>query len=301
MEEFAESFLRYMRYERRCSPLTEVAYRSDLKLYSDYLAEKGFGPIWQGKARYLRKWIMHLLSGGMLARSVNRKIASVRSYYRYLFREEIIDNNPCAIISNVKTPKRLPVFLHTEQMDMMLDKCEFTDDYEGVRDRTILQLFYLSGMRLMELVNMTDSQIDFGNQFLIVNGKRSKQRIIPFTNVLNSILISYLELRNSEFGAGAAGGRLFLTAKGEPIYPKLVYRVVHKHIEMVSTVTRKSPHVLRHTFATALLNNGADLMAIKELLGHSSLTATQIYAHSDFEHLNKVYNQAHPWAANKEE
>lgn len=301
MEEYAESFLKYMQYEKRCSPLTVIAYRADLKLYAEFLDQKGLGPIWQCRGKHLRKWIMHLLAGGMVARSVNRKIASVRSYYKYLLREEIIDDNPCAIVSNVKTPKKLPVFLHDEDVDLMLDECNFPQTYEGVRDRTILQLFYLSGMRLMELVNMTDEQVDFGNRFLVVNGKRSKQRIIPFTNVLNSILISYLELRNQEFGNWAVGGRLFLTAKGEPIYPKLVYRVVHKHIETVSTITRKSPHVLRHTFATVLLNNGADLMAIKELLGHSSLVATQIYAHSDFEELKKVYNQAHPWAVNKED
>jgi len=301
MEENAESFLRYMQYEKRCSPLTVVAYRSDLQLFSDFMSRHGYGPMWQARAKQMRKWIMSLLAGGMMARSVNRKIASVRSYFKYLLREEVIEASPCAIIPNVKTPKRLPVFLHAEDMNLMLDECDYPDTYEGQRDRTIIQLFYLSGMRLSELVNMTDNQIDFGNRFLIVNGKRSKQRIIPFTNVLNSILFSYLELRNSEFGNWTKGGRLFLTAKGEPIYPKLVYRLVHKHIEMVSTITRKSPHVLRHTFATALLNNGADLMAIKELLGHSSLNATQIYAHSDFEHLNKEYKQAHPWATNKED
>lgn len=296
MEEYAEMFLKYMRYEKRCSPLTVIAYRTDLLLFSDFMEKKGFGPMWQGKARHLRKFIMHLLSGGMMARSVNRKIASVRSYFKFLCREEILDNNPCAIVPNVKTPKRLPVFLRADEVDSMLDVSLYPDTYEGVRDRTIIQLFYLSGMRLSELINMTDNQIDFGNQYLLVNGKRSKQRIIPFTKVLYFILNSYLERRNSEFGNQAQGGRLFLTAKGDPVYPKLVYDLVHRHIEMVSTVSQKSPHVLRHTFATALLNNGADLMSIKELLGHSSLTATQIYAHSDFAQLNKVYNQAHPWA-----
>ncbi len=298
MEEYAEQFLRYMQNEKRSSPLTITAYRNDLEHFSSYLKEQGLGEMWQAKARYMRKWIMSLLAGGMMARSVNRKIASVRSYFKYLCREQIIESSPCAIIPNVKTPKKLPIFLHENEMDLMLDKCGFEENYEGVRDRTILQLFYLTGMRLSELVNLTDNQIDFGNQFLVVNGKRSKQRIIPFTKFLFSILNSYLELRNSEFGSGAIGGRLFLTAKGEPIYAKLVYRLVHRHIETVSTITRKSPHILRHTFATVLLNNGADLLTIKELLGHSSLTATQIYAHSDFEHLKKTYNQAHPWAKN---
>ena len=301
MEDYAELFLKYMRYEKRCSPLTVKAYRTDLLLYSDFMQSRGYGPMWQGRARHLRKWIMHLLSQGMKPRSVNRKIASVRSYCKFLCREEILETNPCAIVQNVKTPKRLPVFLRADEVNVMLDDADYPDTYEGVRDKTIIQLFYLSGMRLSELINMTDNQIDFGNRFLLVNGKRSKQRIIPFTKVLYFILNSYLERRNSEFGSWAVGGRLFLTAKGEPLYPKLVYDLVHRHIEMVSTVSQKSPHVLRHTFATVLLNNGADLMSIKELLGHSSLTATQIYAHSDFAHLNKVYNQAHPWAKNKED
>ena len=244
---------------------------------------------------------MHLLSTGMMARSVNRKIASVRSYFRFLCNEELRETNPCTIIFNVKTPKKLPIFLHADDVDLMLDECNFEDSYEGVRDRTILQLFYLTGMRLAELVNLTDNQIDFENDYILVNGKRSKQRIIPFTKFLKTILNAYLELRNAEFGKEVVGGRLFLTNKGEPIYPKLVYRIVHKHIEMVSTITKKSPHIMRHTFATVLLNNGAELMAIKELLGHSSLAATQIYAHNDFEHLNKEYKQAHPWAKNKEE
>mgnify|MGYP002626465976 CR=1 FL=1 len=252
-------------------------------------------------ARHVRRWIMHLLSSGMMARSVNRKIASVRSYFRFLCKEELRETNPCSIIANVKTPKKLPIFLHADDVDLMLDECNFDDSYEGMRDRTILQVLYLTGMRLSEMVNLTDNQVDFENEFILVNGKRAKQRIIPFTKFLKTILNSYLELRNAEFGNEVAGGRFFLTNKGEPIYPKLVYRIVHKHIETVSTIAKKSPHVMRHTFATVLLNNGAELMAIKELLGHSSLTATQIYAHNDFEQLNKEYKQAHPWAKNKEE
>jgi len=300
MEEFAELFLKYLTYEKRCSPLTTIAYRSDLELFSNFMNQKGYGLMCDSNAHQVRKWIMHMLSSGFTARSVNRKIASVRSYFRFLCREELRTNNPCTIISNVKTPKKLPVFLHASDVDLMLDQCNFDDTYEGVRDRTIIQLLYLTGMRLSELVNLTDNQIDFENEYILVNGKRSKQRIIPFSKFLNSILNSYLELRNSEFEKNS-GGRFFLTNKGEPIYPKLVYRIVHKHIEMVSTITKKSPHVMRHTFATVLLNNGAELMAIKELLGHSSLTATQIYAHNDFEQLNKEYQQAHPWAKSKED
>ncbi len=295
-----EQFLNYMSFERRTSPLTVEAYENDLKLLVAFLTDNGYGEIDELSPQIMRKWIMHLLSGGMMARSVNRKIASVRSYFRYLCREEIIEKNPCAVIENVKTPKKLPVFLHDKDMDLMLDKMNFGDDYEGVRDRAILETFYMTGMRLSELTNLTDNQVDFARQVITVDGKRSKQRIIPITKVLEKTLKSYLQRRNEEFGS-QRNGRLFLTKKGDPIYTKLVYRLVHKHIETVSTIEKKSPHVLRHTFATVLLNNGADLIAIKELLGHSSLAATQIYVHSDFEQLNKIYKQAHPRAENKED
>lgn len=299
--DYVDLFLKYMQYERRCSPLTIVAYSADLKLFGNFLQAKGFGDLSQATSRIVRRWMMHLLSGGMVARSVNRKVASLRSFYKYLCREGVIETNPCAIVDSVKTPKTLPVFLHASDMDLMLEECAFPDTYEGVRDRMILELFYMSGMRLSELVNLSDNQIDFSRELIVVNGKRSKQRIIPFTKVLNLSLKLYLQRRNLEFGSSVVGGRFFLTKKGDDIYAKLVYRVVHKHIETISTITKKSPHILRHTFATVLLNNGADLMAIKELLGHSSLAATQIYVHNDFEQLNKVYKQAHPRAENEED
>lgn len=291
-----DAFLDYMLYERRCSQLTVIAYDNDLRLLSDFMAENALGDIATATPQVLRKWLMHMLSGGMVARSVNRKIASVRSFFRFLMKEGIVEVNPCSVISNVKTPKALPMFLQAKDMDLMLDECDYPDTYAGQRDKTILELFYLTGMRLSELVGLTDEQFDFSRLVVLVNGKRQKQRIIPFSERLEIVLKSYLQRRNLEFGCSVIGGRFFLTDKGEDIYPKLVYRVVHRHIEMVSTITRKSPHVLRHTFATVLLNNGADLMAIKELLGHTSLAATQIYAHNDFEQLNKVYNKAHPRA-----
>ncbi len=295
-----EQFLNYMRYERRSSPLTVEAYDNDLRLLVTYLTNNNLGEIDEISSATIRRWIMQLLTDGMAARSVNRKIASTRSYFRYLCRNELLDKNPCTVIENVKTPKKLPVFLHDKEMDLMLDKMNFDDDFEGVRDRTILETFYMTGMRLSELTNLTDNQIDFARQVITVTGKRSKQRIIPITKVLEETLKSYLQRRNKEFGQ-QSHGRLFLTKKGDPIYTKLVYRLVHKHIETVSTIEKKSPHVIRHTFATVLLNNGADLIAIKELLGHSSLAATQIYAHNDFEQLSKIYKQAHPRAENKED
>ncbi len=291
-----EEYFNYMRYEKRCSPLTIEAYENDLRLLVGFLEREKLGALDDVSAKQIRKWMMSLLSGGMKARSVNRKIATARSYFKFLCKEEIIEVNPCAVVDSVKTPKTLPTFLKDSEMNLMLDEMNFGDDYEGVRDRTILEMFYQTGMRVSELTNLTDNQVDISRKLISVIGKRSKQRIIPMTNSLISILKLYLDRRNEEFGIGSGNGPLFLTKKGDPAYTKLVYRLVHSHIETVSTITRKSPHVLRHTFATVLLNNGADLIAIKELLGHSSLAATQIYVHSEFEQLNKVYKQAHPRA-----
>lgn len=292
--EYIQDFLRYMKYERRCSPLTVDAYANDMRLFQQFMDTYDIYDPREVTSRHLRRWIMYLLSNGMKARSVNRKIASCRSYFKYLCREKIIENNPSSLIDNVKTPKVLPIFLHEPEMDLMLNEENFPDTYEGIRDKMILELFYSSGLRVSELTNLTDNQINLSRNIIVVLGKRKKERIIPLTDALKLSIISYLQRRNKEFGCSAEGGRVFLTKKGDDIYTKLIYRVVRKHIEMVSTISKKSPHVLRHTFATVLLNNGADLMSIKELLGHSSLAATQIYAHTDFEQLNKVYKQAHP-------
>lgn len=296
--QYIDSFLKYIKYEKRYSPLTAIAYNVDLTLFSTYMESQGILNELNVKTRNVRNWIMHLLSEGMKARSVNRKIAAIRSFYKYLCKVGLIDINPCSFVNNVKTPKRLPMFLSSKDMDLMLDECDFEDTYEGVRDKTILELFYSTGMRLSELVELTDNQLDMSSDVIIIKGKGSKQRNFPMTKFLKLILKSYLQRRNLEFDIEQKSSYLFLTKNGDKIYQKLVYRIVHHHIEKVSEITQKSPHILRHTFATVLFNNGADIMAIKELLGHSSLAATQIYAHVDFKQMNKVYKQAHPWAKN---
>lgn len=293
-----DDFLKYMQYERRCSLLTVDAYANDLSLLWTFLEGVGITEPRLVSTRHLRRWLMNLLSNGLKARSVNRKLTCCRSYFKYLCREHVVEKNPSMLVDNVKTPKVLPIFLHEADMDLMLETENFPDTYEGIRDKTILELFYHTGLRVSELTNLTDNQIDLSREVISIIGKRKKQRIIPLTNVLKLSLISYLQRRNLEFGSSVEGGKVFLTKKGDEVYTKLIYHIVRKHIEMVSTITKRSPHVLRHTFATVLLNNGADLMAIKELLGHSSLSATQIYAHTDFEQLNKVYKQAHPWGEN---
>ena len=293
-----EEFLSYMLYQRRCSPLTAAAYRVDLRSFADFLrADELTSPL-SANTRLVRRWMMRLLADGLSPRSVNRKVASLRSFFRYFCSIGKLSVNPCRAVESIRAPKKLPVFFHEEDMSRMLDSSLFPDSFEGQRDRAILQFFYLTGIRVSELVNMTVSQVDLSLGQIVVNGKRNKQRIIPVTPALKSILFSYLQLRETEFGAPSQADRLFVTSGGAPVYARLVYSIVHSHMAMVASAQKMSPHVLRHTFATVLLNNGADLLAIKELLGHSSLAATQIYAHSDFEQLNKIYKQAHPRAEN---
>ena len=290
------SFLSYLEFEKRSARHTLVAYENDLNQFSTFLVDHALGSINMVTRKTIRSWIMSLMTEGISPVSVNRKIATLRSFFKFLCREEIIEQNPCQYIDAVKTPKRLPVFVQESAMDLMLDRCPFDEGYEGVRNKTILELFYQTGMRLSELTYLRNNQVDFSGKTITVQGKGSKERIIPFGKLLDLVLKSYIEIRNQTFGIQQPGDFFFFTKKGAPVYSKLVYRVVQKHIAMVSSISKKSPHVLRHTFATILLNKGADIYAIKELLGHSSLAATQIYTNNDFERLNSIYKQAHPRA-----
>lgn len=291
-------FFAFLLYVRRSSPLTVKAYKTDIEIFQSFLDSHKLGSVEEATRRQVRWWMVNLLEQGDSPATVNRKVAALRSFYRFLVSDGYLKVNPTQAIQSVKVPKRLPVFLHEDEMASMLDAANFSPDYLGQRDRAILQTFYLTGVRVSELCNLTVSQLDLSIGRISVLGKRNKERIIPLTPALKSIFYSYLHIREQEFGEPLPGDKLFLTPKGQPLYPTLVYNVVHDRIAQVSTVVQKSPHVLRHTFATVLLNNGADLMAIKELLGHSSLAATQIYAHSDFEQLSKIYKLAHPRAGN---
>ena len=299
MDPTIQEFLDHMLYQRRSSPLTIKTYATDLRLFTEFLNQNNLGDPAQATPKNIRRWLVSLLDSGDQPRSVNRKIATLRSYYRFLCSVEKIKINPCRAIDSLKTPHKLPVFLHQEEASLMLDPANFPDDFKGKRDRAIIQILYLTGIRVSELIGLTVANVDLSLDQLVVLGKRNKQRIIPLTQALKSILISYLHLREQEFGVAKPDDRLFLSQNGDkPLYELMVYRIVAAHIETVANTAMKGPHVMRHTFATALLNNGADLMAIKELLGHSSLAATQVYAHSDFEQLNKIYKLAHPRADN---
>lgn len=293
-----QEFLDYLLYQRRCSLQTIRAYRVDLRMFTDFLQDSNLGAPLDANAKSIRLWLVNLLDSGDIPRSVNRKIATLRSYYRYFCSKGRLKVNPTKAIDSLKTPHSLPVFIHEDDMQTLLDPQNYAQDFEGQRDRTILQVLYLTGLRVSELCNLTIRNVDMATEQLLVLGKRNKQRIIPITNTLKSILFYYLHLRENEYGEAAPDDTLFLAKRGGHLSQSQIYAMVNKYIDTAALNAKIGPHVLRHSFATALLNNGADLMAIKELLGHSSLAATQVYAHSDFEQLNKIYKQAHPRADN---
>ncbi|MBN2742410.1 integrase/recombinase XerC [Breznakibacter xylanolyticus] len=293
--QFIHSFLNYIQYEKRGSHHTVTAYEGDLKQFYNFLESNQISDWSRVTFRHIRQWMMNLLDAGVTARSVNRKVATLKSFFRFLLREGVLETSPTDKISAPKIPKRLPVFVKEKEMDLLLDHVEFGSDYPGVRNKLIIDLFYLTGMRLSELSSLTIPDVDLSGGVIRVTGKRNKQRIVPFTASMKASIIDYLLIRNSSFGS-SVGKHLFLTDKGAPVYNKLIYRVVTGHLALVTTLAKRSPHVLRHTFATTLLNHGADLNAIKELMGHANLSATEIYTHNTFEQLNTIYKQAHPRA-----
>jgi len=236
-----------------------------------------------------------LLNDGKVPVTIHRKISALKSFFRFLMREQILESNPAEGVVIPKKPKRLPVFVKENEMDELLDVVPFGNDYDGIRDKFIISLLYATGMRLSEMVKLRLHNIDIGQGVIKVLGKRNKERLIPYYAELKNDITKYLSARNETF-PHADTDILILTSKGKPVYHKLIYRVVNSHLALVSTIKKKSPHVIRHTFATALLNHGADLNAIKELLGHANLSATEIYTHNSFEKLNTIYKQAHPRA-----
>ena len=291
---FDNGFSNYLANEKRYSAHTLRAYESDLRQFFDFAqsANENFNPLAADHVA-IREWIVFLMENGDKPRSVNRKITTLQTYYKFLLREGLIDELPTKKIIKPKTEKNLPYFVDKKAMQELFDFFQFPDDFEGHRDRAILLTFYCTGMRLAELCGLKTYDIDFYNTQLKVLGKRNKERIIPFGIELKVCLESYIKERNK---VAFDNDMLFVTDKGEPVYDKLVYRVVNKYLSAVTTLDKKSPHVLRHTFATHMLNNGAEIDAIKELLGHANLAATQIYTHTTFEKLKEVYNQAHPRA-----
>ena len=292
---YRESFLKYLKFEKRCSEHTVVAYRKDLDQFEDFAFKTvGDFDVLKVDTKLIRTWVVEMMDHGVAAKTVNRKITALKSFYKYLLRQELILVSPVDGVITPRVPKRLPLFVDENSLHHLLDDGYFQNDFEGVRDKLILSLFYGAGIRLSELIQLTDGQIFLKEYLIKVLGKNNKERIVPYPRSLNALFEEYILLRNAEFGTES--GSFFLTAKGEVVYAKLIYRVVKKYLSLVTTLEKKSPHVLRHSFATHLLNRGADLNAVKELLGHSNLAATQVYTHTTTDKLQKVYKQAHPRA-----
>ncbi|HRJ30750.1 MAG TPA: tyrosine-type recombinase/integrase [Cyclobacteriaceae bacterium] len=291
-----ESFLKYLKYEKRVSKHTLTAYQNDLDQFLSFLKEV-FPDHLPETSDYgiIRSWIIQLVDSGIKPTSVNRKIASLKTFYKFLMRQEVIKKNPMTKIRVLKTQKRLPSFVKEADMVNLLDHVVFDDTLEGWRDKLILELFYATGIRLSELIKLKESQLDIRSHTIKVLGKRNKERVIPFHKSIVPILKEYQQIRNKEVNM-KKHGFVFVTDNGDPCYPMMVYRIVKKYLNDNTTSEKRSPHVLRHTYATHLLNKGAEINAVKDLLGHSSLAATQVYTHNSMEKIKKAYDQAHPKA-----
>jgi len=284
----------YLQAEKRYASHTIKAYKNDLTQFHAFCQENDKEGM-DLHFRTIRSWVVFLMDAGYSSRSVHRKLTSLRTYCKYLITLGELDSNPLDRVLKPKLNKRVPAFLEEAKMDQLLDDFDFGNDFEGIRNKLVLDVFYQTGMRSSELIGLSTRAVNLPGKSLKVEGKRRKERIIPVNKGLADSIERYLLVRKSVV-KDPEEDRLIVTRKGRPVYEKLIYRIVNKYLAMVSTLDKKSPHVLRHTFATHMLNNGADLNAIKELLGHANLSATQVYTHNTFKKLKSIYNQAHPRA-----
>lgn len=303
---FIDRFIRYIKFEKRYSPHTVSAYQSDLDQFISFLNNPdNLTPAPNPEITHpsqithhlVRNWMVELMNRKIIARSVNRKIATLRKYFKFLLQECIIEVNPASKITTPKIPKNLPVVVEDVKLSQLLDDSDvFSSDFKGVRDKLVIEMLFGTGMRLSELLGVKDTDVNLYEGTIKVLGKRNKERIIPVNSELKILIAEYQQLKKKQDFSGNNSLTLIVTDKGANAYPKLIYLIVQKYLSYISTQNKKSPHVLRHTFATSLLNRGADLNAIKELLGHANLSATQIYTHNSVERLKSIYKQAHPKA-----
>ncbi|MBQ5574654.1 MAG: tyrosine-type recombinase/integrase [Bacteroidales bacterium] len=289
MKEEIDRFRDYLLHERRYSEHTVKAYITDMEAFAEYCMESmQQDTLSDVEPKTVRRWVMKLKADGLNATSINRKISTVRGFYKWMLKKDLILRSPALGVKNLRKPRHLPEFVTEEKMaDILDDDTAFADSKDGSRDRLILELFYDTGIRETELIELKCGDVDLARRTITVHGKGGKTRMVPISESLCQRLAAIMTSPEES---------LFKTDKGAKMYPRLVYRIVHKYLEPTKTVTQSSPHTLRHSFATAMLNNGAPIEAIKELLGHANLTATQIYTHTTYEKLNKIYKQAHPRA-----
>lgn len=288
-------FLDYLKLERNYSPATVKHYRDDLKEFERFFQELDLQLSWETiDSDIVRRWMEAMMDRGNVASSVNRRLSALRSFYRYALRRNLVEKDPVHGIQGPKRKRPLPQFLKEAEMDRLLDENMWTDCYKDVLARTIIVTFYETGIRISELIGLNDKDVDYINCEIKVTGKRDKQRIIPFGDELSETLISYQHRRNAEMKCESEA--FFRTEKGERVTDAQVRQIVKTNLSKVSTLKKRSPHVLRHTFATAMLNHEAGLESVKKLLGHESLSTTEIYTHTTFEQLKKVYKNTHPRA-----
>jgi len=291
-----QPFLDYLKFEKRFSQHTIISYKTDLIAFFDYIQLTYAGiPIDQLSHTYIRSWLAQLKDGGMTAKSINRKISTLRSFFKYGMKMGWLEQTPMTKINAPKSEKRLPRFVAKTEVDTLFNHVAFTNDWKGKTDRLIFLILYNTGIRLSELINLKEENIDFYNNNIKVLGKGNKERIIPISNDLANDIKTYL-FEKKELSITSGSKELLVDEKGNKLAPRKIYSTVKSYLGLVTTIDKKSPHILRHSFATHLTNNGADLNAVKELLGHSSLAATQIYTHNTIEKLKNIYKQAHPKA-----
>ena len=290
-----DSFLDYLQYERNYSEETIKSYREDLRQFEEFAREEiGDSAPSEVKAELVREWIVSLMDKGYTSTSINRKLSSLRSFYKFLLRKGEVAVNPLQKITGPKNKKPLPAFLRESDMDRLLDEVDFGEGFKGCRDHMIIEMFYATGVRLSELIGLDNKDVDFSSSLIKVTGKRNKQRLIPFGEELKIAMMEYVDVRNE--AVPIRTNAFFVRENGERLSRSIVENLVKRNLSKVVTLKKRSPHVLRHTFATTMLNHDAELGAIKELLGHESLATTEVYTHTTFEELKKVYNQAHPRA-----
>lgn len=291
-----EEFLNYLRYERNYSDYTVSAYGKDLRQFVSYVKKLDSTISFpEGvDADIVRRWIVSLMDQGYLSVSVNRKLSSLKSFFKYLMKQKIVSANPMRLVTGPKNKKLLPYFVKDSDMELLLDEDAgaLDEDFKSLRNRLIVEMLYDTGMRRSELVNLRDADVDYELMQIKVTGKRNKQRLIPFADELKNLMQKYQQVRDREIGKSEW---FFIRPNGEQLYPYIVYNIVRDRLSEIPTLAKRSPHVLRHSFATSMLNNGAELNAVKDLLGHSSLASTSVYTHTSFEELKKVYH-AHPRA-----